>query len=103
MTRFSFLAVASTVALTANAFVPSARAQPIAADALTKARNNCLTTVANTLGIPRANLKVIRQTSDTSGISVDVNAPKATAPWGCLTDRQGKVENVYFKGPEGVL
>ncbi len=103
MIHISFLALASTVALVANPFVPSARAQPISADALTKASNNCLTTVANTVGIPRANLKVIRQTSDASGISVDVNVPKATASWGCLTNRQGKVEDVYFKGSEGAL
>jgi hypothetical protein len=38
-----------------------------------------------------------------SGNSVDVKVPKATAPWACLTDRQGKVENVYFKGSEGAL
>jgi hypothetical protein len=47
--------------------------------------------------------KVIQQTSDASGISVDVKVPKATAPWGCLTDRQGKVKDVYFKGSEGAL
>ena len=41
--------------------------------------------------------------SDASGISVDVKVPKATAPWGCRTDRQGKVQDVHFKGSEGAL
>jgi hypothetical protein len=46
---------------------------------------------------------VIKEKSDPSGSSVDVKVPKATAPWACLTDRQGKVEKVYFKGSEGAL
>jgi hypothetical protein len=48
-------------------------------------------------------LQVIRQTSDASGISVDVKVPNATAPWGCQTDRQGTVNDVHFKGSEGAL
>jgi len=48
-------------------------------------------------------LKVIHQISDASGISMDVRVPKATAPWGCRTDRQGKVQDVHFKGTEGAL
>jgi hypothetical protein len=55
------------------------------------------------VGLPSSNLKVIQQTSDASGISTDVKVPKATAPWGCLTDRQGKVKDVHFKGSEGAL
>ena len=39
--------------------------------------------------------------SDASGISLDVKIPKATAPWGCRTDRQGMVKDVHFKGSEG--
>jgi len=91
------------VALATHAFVAPVGAQPVSSDLLTKARNNCLTSVAKTVGIPRGNLKVIRQTSDASGISVDVKVPKATAPWGCLSNRQGKVEDVHFKGSEGAL
>jgi hypothetical protein len=55
------------------------------------------------VGVPRGNLKVINQISDASGINADVRVPKATAPWGCRTDRQGKVLDVYFKGSEGAL
>ena len=93
----------TALALAAFSFVAPARAQVVSADVLTKARNNCLTSVAKTVGIPHSNLKVIQQTSNTSGVSVDVKVPKATAPWGCLTDRQGKVKDVYFKGSEGAL
>lgn len=68
-----------------------------------KSRSNCLTSVAKVVGLPRASLKVIKQTSDGSGISVDVTVPKATAPWGWLTDRYGTVKDVHFKGSEGAL
>jgi hypothetical protein len=97
-------AIATTVvALAATAFVAPGRAQSVTADTLTKAKNNCLISVAKVVGGPRSGLKVIQQTSDASGISVDVLIPKATAPWGCHTDRQGKVEHVHFKGSEGAL
>lgn len=103
MIRFSHVMAATALALTALGFTTPARAQSVPSDALIQARNNCLTSVAKTVGIPRGNLKVIRQTSDASGISVDVKVPSATAPWGCLTNRQGKVEDVHFKGSEGAL
>jgi hypothetical protein len=103
MSQSSRIIVSSFVALAAHGFVAPVGAQPISSDALIKARNNCLTSIAKTVGSPRENLKVIRQTSDASGISVDVKVPNATAPWGCLTNRQGKVEDVHFKGSEGAL
>ena len=100
--------VSIVIAATALAMSPfvidsPVRAQSVSADTLMKAKNNCLTSVAKTVGIPHSNLKVIQQTSDASGISVDVKVPKATAPWGCRTDRQGKVQDVHFKGSEGAL
>ena len=98
----SFMAT-TVVALAAAGFVAPAQAQSITADTLTKARNNCLTSVAKVVGSSRGSLKVIHQMSDASGISVDVKVPKATAPWGCRTDRQGKVQDVHFKGSEGAL
>lgn len=90
-------------ALAAVAMSSPVRAEPATPDALKKARSNCLTSVAKVVGLSRASLKVIKQTSDGSEISVDVSVPKATAPWGCLTDRQGTVEDVHFKGSEGAL
>ena len=101
--RWSCVMSTTVLALAASAFVAPARAQSVSADVLLKAKTNCLTSVAKIVGIPRGNLKVIQQTSDASEISVDVKVPKATAPWGCLTDRQGKVKDVYFKGSEGAL
>lgn len=103
MNRCSALMSSAALALATAAFVTPARAQSMAADALLKAKSNCLASVAKTVGLPASRLKVIRQTSDASGISVDVKVPNATAPWGCLTDRQGKVEDVHFKGSEGAL
>ena len=98
----SFMAT-TVVALATAGFVAPVQAQSISADTLTKAKNNCLTSVAKVINGSRGSLKVIQQTSDASGISVDVKVPKATAPWGCRTDRQGKVQDVHFKGSEGAL
>ena len=96
--------IATTVVAVATAgFVAPAQAQSASPDTLTKARNNCLTSVTKLVGGHRGSLKLIDQTGDASGISVDVRAPKAIAPWGCRTDRQGKVEDVHFKGSEGAL
>ena len=103
MIHISRVIAATALAVSAFMFDAPMRAQPVSADALMKAKNNCLTAVAKTVGIPRGNLKVIHQTNDISGISVDVKVPKAIAPWDCRTDRQGKVEDVHFKGSEGSL
>jgi hypothetical protein len=73
------------------------------ASAVSKARSNCLASVAQVVGLPSSRLAVIVQTSNAAGSSVDVKVPKATAPWGCLTDRQGTVKDVHFKGSEGAL
>jgi hypothetical protein len=103
MNRESSVIWTAALALGCSALVAPVRAQSAAADALIKAKDNCLASVAKTVGLPASRLKVIRQASDASGISVDVKVPNATAPWGCLTDRQGKVKDVFFKGSEGAL
>ena len=95
--------VIATAALAGLAIYAPVHAQFISSDVLRKARTSCLTAVAKTVGIPRSNLQVIDQASVVSGISTDVKVPKATAPWGCFTDRQGKVKDVHFKGSEGAL
>jgi hypothetical protein len=103
MIRPSNVVAAMALALAVTGFSAPGRAQPVSAEALMKARSNCLTSVAKVVGSPSGSLKVIHQTSDAAGINVDVKVPKATAPWGCLTDRQGKVKDVHFKGSEGAL
>ncbi len=99
---FSGLAAGALV-LVAAAFAAPVQAQPMAAEALAKARSHCLASVAKVVGLPSSRLTVIKQTSEASGVNFDVNVPKATAPWACLTDREGKVKDVYFKGSEGAL
>jgi len=101
--RCSSVIATTVAALAVAAFVAPGRAQSVSADTLAKAKNNCLISVAKVVGVPHSSLKVIRQTSDASMISVDVKVPKATSPWGCLTDRLGKVKDVHFKGSEGAL
>ena len=98
----SFIAT-TILAVAAAGFVAPTQAQSVTADTFTKAKNNCLTSVAKVIGGSRGSLKMIHQMSDASGISVDVKVPKATAPWVCRTDRQGRVEDVHFKGSEGAL
>jgi hypothetical protein len=94
----------ATLALVSVSLLPvPSLAQSTSGDSLMRARSNCLTAVAKVVGLPRTTLGVIKEKSDPSGSSVDVKVPKATAPWACLTDRQGKVEKVYFKGSEGAL
>lgn len=100
LTRVCF----TTLVLVSASVLPfPTQAQSTSGDSLMRARSNCLTAVAKVVGLPRSSLSVIKEKSDMSGNSVDVKVPKATAPWACLTDRQGKVENVYFKGSEGAL
>jgi hypothetical protein len=101
MIRCSSLMATTVVAVAAAGFIAPAQAQSVSPDTLTKAKNNCLTSIAKVINGPRDSLQVIHQMSDASGISLDVKVPKATAPWGCRTDRQGKVEDVHFKGSEG--
>lgn len=95
--------VVAALLCAASAFMAPVHAQAMAADALSKAKSNCLASVAKVVGLPASRLKVIRQTSEASGASVDVKVPNATAPWGCLTDLKGRVEDVHFKGSEGAL
>ena len=103
MIRFFPVGATTVAVLALTAVVAPAQAQPVSAEALTKARSHCLTAVAKVVGSPLSSLKVIHQSSDASGISTDVQVPKAIAPWGCLTDRQGNVDDVHFKGSEGAL
>lgn len=100
-----FVCVLSTTAALLTISLPSApaRAEPTPGDALRQARSQCLTAVAKTVGLPRSRLGVISDHTDASGIRVEVSVPKATAPWACLTDRQGNVEDVHFTGSEGAL
>ena len=103
MNRCSLVMSTAALALATSAWVAPARAQSAATDALIKARSNCLASVAKTVGLPASRLKVIRQTNGPSEINMDIKVPNATAPWGCQTDRQGKVKDVHFKGSEGAL
>ncbi len=103
MTRCLRLLSSATLALASLAFVAPVGAQSVASDPLSRAKSNCLASVAKTVGLAANRLKVIQQTSNSKGFSIDVKVPNATAPWACLTDRQGKVDDVHFKGSEGAL
>ncbi len=63
MIHFSSVVATTVVALAAAGYVVPAQAQSISADMLTKAKNNCLISVAKVVGVPGGNLKVINQIS----------------------------------------
>jgi len=95
----SIRSISAFVALLAisMASAPS-QAQPLSAEVMGKARNNCLTAVAKTVNRPRSSLKIISSRSDSSGANVSIKVPTAQAPWACLTSPRGDVEDVYFNG-----
>ena len=65
------------------------------------AEKNCLAKVAKETGVSASKLSVIHSDEAQSGIGVDIKVPDATAPWFCLADRKGKVQEARFKGSEG--
>jgi hypothetical protein len=73
-----------------------AHAQPLSADVLSKAKSNCLDSVAKTVNRARSSLKIIKSRSDASGASIDIKVPMAQAPWTCLTTAKGEVKETYF-------
>lgn len=95
----SIRSVSAFVALLAisMASAPS-QAQPLSAEVMSKARNNCLAAVAKTVNKPRSSLKIISSRGDSSGATVSIKVPTAQAPWACLTSPKGDVEDVYFNG-----
>jgi len=95
----SIRSISAFVALLAisMASAPS-QAQPLSAEVMSKARNNCLTAVAKTVNRPKSSLKIISARSDSSGATVSIQVPTAQAPWACLTSPRGDVEDVYFNG-----
>ena len=95
----SIQSISAFVALLAVGMAPAvSQAQPLSADVINKARENCLTAVARTVNKPRSSLKIIGSTSDSSGAKVSIKVPTAQAPWACLTSPRGDVEDVYFNG-----
>lgn len=96
--------LSTTAAMVLALLLPvAAQAQTAPSEALLRARSHCLRAVAKVVGLPPGSLSVIKDQRDGSGFSLDVRVPKATAPWACLTDRQGTVKDVFFKGSEGAL
>lgn len=67
------------------------------------AEKACLAAVAKTVGVDRGKLSVIDTSEAQSGITVNVKVPDATAPWFCLSDRKGHIQDIRFTGSEGAL
>jgi hypothetical protein len=63
-----------------------------------RAERACRKAVAHELGgnIRARDLRVIGSEESQAGTSVRVEAPGAEAPWACVVDSDGRVEDVYY-------
>ncbi len=67
------------------------------------ARDACLAEVAAKTGAPLDQLKAVEVLWAQAGVGVTVQVPGADAPWFCLSNEQGKVQNASYTGSEGKL
>ncbi len=82
-------------------FGSAAPAHSSAASGTQVAEKACLAKVAKTVGKPSKTLKVTEVLTGQAGIGVTIKVPGATAPWFCLSDAKGHVDNVSFTGKDG--
>jgi hypothetical protein len=83
---------------------PSSKSSNAASDSGTAvAEKACLAAVAKQTNVPVDKLKIKEVLESEAGIGVFVNVPDATAPWKCLSGKNGKVDGVEFTGSEGKL
>ena len=61
----------------------------------------CLAAVAKQVGVSSSKLSVINVSEAQSGIEINIKVPDATAPWFCLTDKKGRIQDVRSSGSEG--
>ena len=59
--------------------------------------------MAKRVGVSPSRLSVLDVKGAQAGIGVTVKVPGATAPYSCLSDKQGNVQGVAFTGDEGRL
>jgi hypothetical protein len=64
---------------------------------------NCLAAVASEVGVPVGEVSIMGVEESEAAISVQIQVPEAIAPWQCLANRDGSVEEVMFTGSEGEL
>lgn len=67
------------------------------------AEKACIAAVAKKTNVAATKLSVTDALGAQAGIMVTVKVPGADAPWTCMTDRNGKVNNVSYSGSEGAL
>jgi hypothetical protein len=67
------------------------------------AERACVAAVAKRVGTSPSRLSVLDVKGAQAGIGVTVKVPGATAPYSCLSDKQGNVQGVAFTGDEGRL
>lgn len=99
----------ASAASTPSAAGPAAPAPPVRPAPATaaprernpKAESACLAAVAKTTNVARSRLKVTDVMTAQAGTGVTVSVPGADAPWSCLVDKRGRVQNAMYTGKEG--
>lgn len=79
----------------------TAPAPATARDSNPKAESACLAAVAKKTNLARSKLKVTDVMTAEAGTGVTVSVPGADAPWSCLVDKRGRVQNAMYTGKEG--
>lgn len=74
-----------------------------AASGTSVAEKACLAAVAKKVGVDSSKLKIVDVMTAEAGIGVTIQVPDATAPWSCLSDKEGNVQGASFTGSEGAL
>ena len=67
------------------------------------AEKACIAAVSKKTKVAATKLSVSDALGAEAGIMVTVDVAGADAPWSCMTDKNGKVNNVSFTGSEGTL
>ena len=83
--------------------IPADKSSATTGSGTAVAEQACLAAVAKQVNVPVGKLKIKNVSEAQSGINVMVTVPDATAPWSCLSSKDGKVDGVTFTGSEGKL
>ncbi len=67
------------------------------------ARAACLKALAKQIGVAQSSLKITNVSEAQSGVQVDIAVPAQgrPAPWTCLSDARGRVQDVTYMGRDG--
>lgn len=76
---------------------------PVVSDPNSPAVRACVNAIARTANISPRDVAVYDAPGSEAGTRVMATIAGATAPWTCLADNRGNVQEVMFTGSEGAL